>query len=158
MAGQVVGVAGTTLSPGIMDQILTNALREGGWREEGGWEVGEEGGWEVYVIDETANIVAAAPYQQVRSSLYICVVFHVHVHPSQRGGFPELYPAVQRRLVSDGVYLNGSIHGYELRPGEGDCKCESLDLYLRGMEVYQLTDLAPVELEGEMTCGDNGTM
>lgn len=62
-------MAGTTLSPGIMDQLLTNALREGGWGEE---EVGEEGGWEVYVIDETANIVAAAPYQQV-GVVYTCV-------------------------------------------------------------------------------------
>lgn len=65
-------MAGTTLSPEVVDQILTNALREGGWGED------EEGGWEVYVVDETANIVAAAPYQQVRRSLYMCAVWYVH--------------------------------------------------------------------------------
>lgn len=58
-------MAGTTLSPEVTDLILTNALREGEW--------GEEGGWEVYVIDETANIVAAAPYKQVRNGLMACV-------------------------------------------------------------------------------------
>lgn len=61
--------------------------------------------------------------------------------------------------MSKEVFLNGRIHGYELRPEEGDRECESLELCLRDIEVYQLAGLTPVELEeGEVTCDDNCTL
>lgn len=90
----------------------------------------------------------------------MCVVWYVHL--TQRGWFPGLYPAVQARLVANAVFRNDSIHGYELRPsqgaGEADCECESLELYLKAIEVYQLSGPAPPVEPEEIACGDNGTL
>lgn len=81
---------------------------------------------------------------------------------SQSGWFPELYPAVQSELASNGVFQYGNISGYELRPGqlkgEEDCECESLQLYLKNVEVYQLVKPADMELMGEVACGNNDTL
>ena len=75
-----------------------------------------------------------------------------------------------------GVYLAGSIHGYELRAlqnnesgqcesgeegeeeeeeGKEEGECDSLILYVTGVEVYQVTSERTVQ--GELDCG-NGTL
>lgn len=67
----MVGVAGTTLLPGDMEELLTDALtsvegsEEGGSGKGGSEEGGSEEGGEVYLIDDMAVIVAASPYDQV---------------------------------------------------------------------------------------------
>ena len=94
----------------------------------------------------------------------------------QTGWLPALYPDLQSGLVSVGVYLAGSIHGYELRAlqnneseqcesgeeeeeeegeEEGECECDSLILYVTGVEVYQVTSERTVQ--GELDCG-NGSL
>ena len=76
-----------------------------------------------------------------------------------------------------GTYLAGGIRGYELKAfqsnesnergeceggeegeagGGEECACDSLVLYVLGLEVYQLIS-ATVELEGELDCA-NGTL
>ena len=56
MPHHTVGVVGVTLLPGVMDEILTAVLGDEGWGEEEG---------EVYLLDDSAAIVSAAPYDQV---------------------------------------------------------------------------------------------
>ena len=56
MASHTVGVVGTTLLPGATDDLLTDVLLEEGW---------SEGEGEVYLVDDTATIITAAPFGQV---------------------------------------------------------------------------------------------
>ena len=56
MASHAVGVVGTTLLPGATDDILMDVLLEEGWNEAEG---------EVYLVDDTATIITAAPFGQV---------------------------------------------------------------------------------------------
>ena len=80
----------------------------------------------------------------------------------QSGWFPELSPAIQSDLVSCGMFLMGSIHGYELRPegegereggGEGEGVCE-LELYEKSFQVYQLAEEG-LGLGGRLDCGNS---
>ena len=56
MASHTVGVVGTTLLPGATDDMLTDVLLEEGW---------SAGEGEVYLVDDTATIITAAPFGQV---------------------------------------------------------------------------------------------
>ena len=55
LTGHVVGVVGTSLLPGVIDDLLADVVRE----------EGEGGEGEVYVIDESATVVAASPHNKV---------------------------------------------------------------------------------------------
>ena len=56
----------------------------------------------------------------------------------QVGWFPALYPDLQSDLVEKGLFEEGVVRGYEVRPGGGrECECEHTSLTVCEVNTYQ---------------------